>query len=80
MPFRVLIMSGVVVAATVLTLIAVPSWAAEDSIQSAKALIQYAEKGLVAAKDPKKPELELTIGTVPRSAALGDLEMSMIEK
>lgn len=47
-------------AAAALALIGAPK-AEPDQIQAAKALIESAEKGLVAAKDPKKPELQLTI-------------------
>lgn len=51
-----------VAAGAVLVLLGVPSARAEkDPLQAAKALIQHAESGLVAATDPKKPELELTI-------------------
>ena len=32
-----------------------------DTLSAAKALIEQAKAGLVAAKDPKKPELQLTI-------------------
>ena len=38
-----------------------PARAATDSVQAAKALIEQAKAGLVAATDPKKPELDLTI-------------------
>ena len=38
-----------------------PARAGSDVLASAKALIAQAQKGLVAPKDPKKPELELTI-------------------
>lgn len=38
-----------------------PARAADDLVAKAKRLVQAAESGLVAARDPKKPELELTI-------------------
>lgn len=38
-----------------------PSRAQADLVSSARALIEQAKAGLVAAKDPKKPELQLTI-------------------
>lgn len=38
-----------------------PSRSQADLVSSAKALIDHAKSGLVAAKDPKKPELQLTI-------------------
>ena len=42
-------------------LAAIPARAETNTLQAAKTLIQQAESGLVAARDPKKPELELTI-------------------
>ena len=38
-----------------------PSRSQADLVSSAKALIDHAKSGLVAAQDPKKPELQLTI-------------------
>lgn len=38
-----------------------PSRSQADLVSSAKALIEHAKSGLVAARDPKKPELQLTI-------------------
>lgn len=53
---------SVAVAATIMLVAGTgPSRSETDLIASAKALIEHAKTGLVAAKNTKKPELELTI-------------------
>lgn len=48
-------------AALGLAVVLAPSAQAADKVAAAKALIEKAKSGLVAPKDPTKPELELTI-------------------
>jgi ABC-type sugar transport system substrate-binding protein len=52
---------GVTALAAAAAWTAMPAAAETNTVQAAKTIIQQAETGLVAAKDPKKTELELTI-------------------
>ena len=55
------VLASLVALGAALALGAPPAKAGSETLTAAKKLIEQAKAGLVAAKDPKKPELELTI-------------------